>query len=69
MWLENRRLVVTALCAMGARHRSASPLSRLACDFLWPPHFAPSGLFAAEATQILVPFVSHLAAPERRRGR
>jgi predicted MFS family arabinose efflux permease len=60
--LENRRLVVTALCAVALGllgiALSDSPATFMAASFV-------VGLFAA-ATQILVPFVSHLAPPAER---
>jgi predicted MFS family arabinose efflux permease len=60
--LENRRLVVTALCAV-ALGLLGIALSDSAATFMAASFVV--GLFAA-ATQILVPFASHLAAPARR---
>jgi predicted MFS family arabinose efflux permease len=60
--LENRRLVVTALCAV-ALGLLGIALSDSAATFMAASFVV--GLFAA-ATQILVPFVSHLAPPAAR---
>ena len=62
--LENRRLVVTALCA-AALGLLGVALSHSVATFMAASFVV--GLFAA-ATQILVPFVSHLA-PQEQRGR
>ena len=60
--LENRRLVVTALCAV-ALGLLGIALSNSAATFMAASFVV--GLFAA-ATQVLVPFVSHLAPPAAR---